>query len=135
MGLVLDQLRHRRSITGEALDELRPPDVDVIRPAVMTQVPNHLGTLALGGLQHGQEARPVVLPRLALDQMPAQAVAHGMQTMAVQFGVVVRGPAVMAGRGEQVEPAAVAAAMVRALETTEKETLEYRGVVHRLPLG
>ena len=50
-----------------------------------------------------------------------------MQTMAVQFGVVVRGPAVMAGRGEQVEPAAVAAAMVRALETTEKETLEYRG--------
>jgi len=75
------------------------------------------------------------LPRLALDQVPAQTVAHAVQAVAVQLGVVVGRPAVVPRRGNQIETAAVAAPVVRTLETTKEETLEQTGVVHRLPHG
>src|SRR5690606_33727047 len=124
VGFILDQLRHRRCVAGEAFDELRTPDVYIVRPAIVAKVPDHLGALAMGGLQHRQEARPIVLARRPFDQVPAQAVAHAVQAVPVQHRVIMRRPAIMAGGCEQIETPAIAAAMVRAFETTHEETLE-----------
>src|SRR5690606_29084356 len=43
VALILDQLRHRSGVAGEMLDEGRAPDIDVIRPAVMAQIPDAAG--------------------------------------------------------------------------------------------
>src|SRR5690606_38863451 len=63
IGFILDQLRHRRCVAGEAFDELRTPDVYIVRPAIVAKVPDHLGALTMGGLQHRQKTRPIVLAR------------------------------------------------------------------------
>src|SRR5690606_21816679 len=124
IGFVLDQLRRRCAVLGEALDELRPPDIDIVRPAVVAQIPYHLGALAMGSPQHRQKARPVVLARRPFDQMPAQPIAHAAQAMALQYRVIMRSPAIMTGGGEQIETPTVATPVIRAFETTHEETLE-----------
>ena len=48
-------------------------------------------------------------PGRALDQVPAQAVAHGADAEAGELAVVGRGVGVVAGAGDQVEAAAGAA--------------------------
>src|SRR5690606_38208183 len=73
--LVLHQLRDRAGVAGEALDELRAPDVDIVRVAVVAKVPDHLQLTGPSRVQHGQEAAPVVSAGLALYQVPAQPVA------------------------------------------------------------
>jgi len=58
-----------------------------------------------------------------------------VQAMPVQLGIIVGGPAVMAGRGDQVETPTVATPVVGTLETAKEKTLEQGGMVHRLPHG
>ncbi|MEA9562314.1 hypothetical protein QYW49_19720 [Xanthomonas campestris] len=65
-----------------------------------------------------------------LDQMPAQPVAYGAQAMRGHRAVVVGRPAVVPGAGNQIEPAAIAAAMGRALETGHEKTVEHCGGMH-----
>jgi hypothetical protein len=52
LALVADDLCHGPRKPGEALDEGRGPDVNAIRPAVMTKVPNDLHADVAGRVQH-----------------------------------------------------------------------------------
>src|SRR5690606_7093799 len=130
VALILDQLRHRSGVAGEMLDGGRAPDIDVIRPAVMAQIPDDLATLPLGGLQHRQEARPVILPRRRFDQVPAQAITDAAQPVPAQQRVILFGPLLMTGHVDQVQPSPIAAPVVRALEAAEKKTVKQTRLVH-----
>src|SRR5690606_25268411 len=86
--LITHQGRHGASKPGETLDELRGPDIDIVRPAVMTDVPDRLRPCLPCGLQLRQKARPVVTTRPAFDAMPSQAIPHGRNPMALQGSIV-----------------------------------------------
>ena len=74
--LIPHQRRHRRRETGEAIDEVRLPDVDIVGPAIMAEVPDRLHPGCSAGMQHRQEARPVERPGVGLDEVPAHPVAN-----------------------------------------------------------
>src|SRR5690606_14962100 len=134
VAFLTDQSRGRGGEAGETLDEARSPDVQIVRQAGMAKVADCLGAAGVRRSELRQEAGPVVVAGPALDQVPAQAVAHRADALALQRGVVLGGPAVMPGSGQQIEPATVATAMGRALEAALKEAVEQAGLVHRLPL-
>jgi hypothetical protein len=114
---------------GEAVEEGGGPDVEVVRVAVVAQVPDRPRAGGLRGAQHGQEARPVVAPRGGLDEVPAQAVPHRPDPVPAQQGVVLGDEPVMARGGQEVEAAAVGPPVARAFEPAEEEAPERRGVV------
>ncbi len=59
--------------------------------------------------------------RAPLHQVPAHAVARRPDAVRCELPVVLLGQGVVAGGGEQVEPAAVGAAVGRALEAAQEE--------------
>src|SRR5690606_34717737 len=88
--LVTHQCGHGAGKAGEALDELRRPDVDVVGKTVVTDIPDGLGSGLPGGMQLWQEAGPVIAARPALDAMPSQAVSDGRDPVPLQGLVVQR---------------------------------------------
>ncbi len=145
VGLVPNQAGGRGRESGEAIDEGGPPDVEVVGPAVMQQVPEHLRPGLAGGAEHGQEARPVVASGRGLDQMPSQAVPHRADRVARERPIVQGRVTVVADGGDHVEAAAVLPSVCRGFDPTLEEALEQRRrrrgppfrqdrVEHRLPL-
>src|SRR5690606_34338891 len=89
VAFLTDQSRGRGGEAGETLDEARSPDVQIVRPAVMAKVPDDLGAAGVRRPELRQEAGPVVVAGPALDQVPAQAVAHRADALALQRGAVL----------------------------------------------
>src|SRR5436190_18684808 len=56
---------------GEAAHEGVAEYIQIIRPAVMQDVPDDLDTGIACGLEHGQDTRKIVDARRGLDEMPA----------------------------------------------------------------
>ncbi len=130
---------------GEAVDEGGGPDVEVVGPAVVEEVPDDLRAGRRGGGEHRRPAREVEGAGPGLDQVPAQAVAHGAEAEAGELAVVGRGVGVVAGAGDQVEAAAGGQAVGGAFPAAVEEAPEERrrrggrllgedGVEERLPL-
>ena len=95
---------------GEAVDEGRGPDVEVVGPAVMQQVPDHLRAGRRGGGEHRASSstkswRPA-RGSIRCQRSPSRMVRDAE---AGKLAVVGLGVGVMAGAGDQVEPPAGAA--------------------------
>src|SRR5215208_6155963 len=61
IGFVPDELGSGLSEPAESRDKGRAPDVEVVRPAPVQEVPNNLRAGVSSGVQHGKKARPVVM--------------------------------------------------------------------------
>ncbi|QQV76494.1 hypothetical protein H5J25_13660 [Sphingomonas aliaeris] len=112
---------------GEPFDEFRLPHVDIVRPSVMQQVPDHFRTRLACGRKLPVEARPIVSPGFALDQVPAQAIAHRQDTVLGQLAIIMIGMQVMLARGDDIDPPPVVSTAVGrtfepALQETAKQT-------------
>ncbi|MNV14223.1 hypothetical protein D3C71_1048980 [compost metagenome] len=94
------------AIACEPVDETRCPDVEIVRPAVMQQVPNHLGLGILGGPQHRPDTRPVIAARL-FDQVPSKSVTHRADTEAGKLSIILCGMGVVADGRDHVEASAL----------------------------
>ena len=124
--LVHHHLRCSSGETGEALDECRAPEIQVIRITVMAQIPNHLHLLRLRRFEHRHEAAPVVAARAAFDQVPAQAVAGTTNVQPAQSLVILVRPARVSGVGQQVQAPTILAALTGTFETGHDEAAEDR---------
>src|SRR5215207_3270856 len=96
----------------------------VVRPAPVQEVPNHLRAGVSGGAQHGKKARPVVMARRAFDQMPTQPIPHCAYPVSRQRAVVCRRVKVVTSCRKKIETAPIAAAVGRAFKASKKEALE-----------
>ena len=56
----------------EAVGERWRKQIDIVGPAVMAYIPDHLNAVTLGCLQHGKKRREVVLSAAAVDEMPVE---------------------------------------------------------------
>src|SRR6185312_5624984 len=110
---------------GEALREVRRGLINAIGGAIMEQVPDDLEAGGFGSLDHRQPARPVIFARRFLDEVPAEAIAHGTETELVQLAVIAGDMLVVAGRADEIEAHAVAPAMGRAFEARHEEAVEF----------
>jgi len=108
----------------EAGNECRREDVEVVGPPVVPEVPDDMHPRVAGGLEHLRRAREVVAPLRDFDDMPADAVTGGPDSMLLQEAVVADRQLIVARRAEQVEPAARQKAVRRTLEAAVNETLE-----------
>lgn len=98
----------------------------------MAEVPEDLGAGGDGGVQHGEEAGPVVLAGGAgFDEVPAEAVADRFYAGFSQEGIVPSGVGGVAGGGEDVDLEAVPAFMGGAFKAAHEEAREavWHGVV------
>ena len=129
--LVPHQPRKGGGKCAETVHKLGLENVDVIRPAIVTQIPDHFRAGAPGCVQHGEEGRPVILAWSVLDQVPAQSVADRADAQRLQRTVVRFGEFIMPSGAEDIQPAAVFASMARTFEPGHEEALEKR-VVRRL---
>jgi hypothetical protein len=66
------------------------------------------------------------VPGRGFDQVPAHAVADGADAVLRQLAVVLRGQTVVPGAGDQVQAAAVGAAVRGALEPAQEKAAEQR---------
>ena len=104
--LVANDTRGRGREAREAVDECRRPDVEVVRPAVMHQVPDDLRARLSRGAQHrARSSTSRSWPLARLDQVPAQAVAHRADPETCKLRVIAgrhwhRGRLPRAGRGD-----------------------------------
>ncbi len=109
---------------GEAFDEFRRPDIDVVRPSIMAQVPNGLHSRTTRRSQHINKARPIVLTRRLFDQVPAQAVAYGCYAMSPQYFIVAQGIGIVMSRFDEVQAPAVPAPVGGTFKSTQEKTIE-----------
>ncbi len=65
---------------GEALDEVFREDVETGWESPVAEVPDDLCSAGDAGFEHGKKARPIVLAGMLLDEVPAKAVAHSVDT-------------------------------------------------------
>ena len=91
----------------KSLGKVRGGLVDTIGRAIVEQVPDDLKPTCSAASSAGSPARPVVLARRLLDQMPAQAVADGAEAELGALPIVAEHMLVVAGRADQVEANAV----------------------------
>ena len=116
---------------GEAGDELRREWVEIAvgigGGAPMAEVPENLRAGGVSGVEHGEEAGPVVDAGDGFDEVPAETVTNGVDAGPGEELVVFGGAGVVVGRGDHVDAGAVAAAMGGAFEAAEEEALETRG--------
>ena len=68
---VADLILSHRQVRNTVTRLVREFDPDVVGLSVVEQVPDHLDPRFMGRFERGQPARPVVLARRSLDQMPA----------------------------------------------------------------
>ena len=62
-------------------NEIRAKDIEMIRPAVMPEVPDDLGSGLNGGADNRFHAGEIELVRRLFDQVPAQSFAHRANIM------------------------------------------------------
>src|SRR5690606_34808277 len=94
------------------------PDVHVVRPAVVEQVPHDLRAHCPRSAELMVEAVEAPLPRSWLDEMPAHTVADRDHPERSEVGVVLQRPRIVLRGGDDVDPATVEPAVRGALETT-----------------
>src|SRR5690606_28619374 len=85
-------------------------------------------------LQHGIKARPVKLSGSLLDQMPANAIAHGANAEAGQLAVVGLGVTIMLAGVDDVQPPPIAQPVRGTFEPALPIGLEYGGGAGRRAL-
>src|SRR5438477_2666184 len=93
----------------------------------MEQIPAYLHAQLLGGFERRHPARPVVLARRFLNQVPAQAVAHSPEAKLAADPVILEYMLIVRSRLDQIEANPVLAPVRRALETRLEETVEACG--------
>ena len=59
LAVVCDESRCLTTVSGKPIHEPGGQDVEIIRPAVVTECPDHLNTVAPSGLQHRPEGREI----------------------------------------------------------------------------
>ena len=74
----------------------------------MENVPNNLNACSSCGSHHRQNRREIILVRRGLDQMPADAITHGMRAKFPYAAVVELGKFIMACGAQQIQPLAIA---------------------------
>ncbi len=112
---------------GEAGDEVGGEGIEAVGYAPMAEVPEDLRVGCEGGVEHGEEAGPIVDAGGGFDEVPAEAVADGADAGVGEEGVVLGGVGVVMNGGEDVDAGAVATAVGGALKAAEEEALEERG--------
>ena len=112
----------------EALDELVRKKVDVIRPTVVPEIPDHLHIGIAGGGEHWPDAGEIVFARAGFYQVPAQAVADAVDAVALHEPVIACHEGVVPGGGDEVEAFASGKPVLRALESSHEEAFEKIGV-------
>jgi len=90
----------------------------------MEQVPDDLEADFLGGLEHREPARPVVLARRLLDQVPAKAVPKRPEAELMALAIVTQHVPVVSRGTDKVEPNAIATAMRRTFKARLEEAGE-----------
>ena len=117
--------RDRVAIFGEALWEGGAPEVDVLRIAVMEQVPDDCDAVlprrAGERLQAGE-----IIAAASVDQRPAHRLARGMDAERREVAVILVDAAVVPGRGDLIEPLPVPVVACRALEAGKEEAAKHR---------
>ena len=110
---------------GEAVDEGGGPDVEVVGPAVVEEVPDHLGARLRGCGEHRRPAREVdTAPgrgSIRCQRRPSRIVRMPSDR---ELAIVGRGVGVVAGAGDHVEPAARAQPVRRAFPAALQEAPE-----------
>ena len=72
-------------------NEIRAKDIEMIRPAIMPEVPDDLGSGLSGGAHNRLYAGEIELVRHRFDQMPAQSFAHRANAMLPKQAIIFRG--------------------------------------------
>src|SRR5437588_8664255 len=85
------------------VDERGRKQIDIVRPAVMAYIPDHLNALTPGCLEHGKKRREIVLPAPAVDEVPSHAVTRGADALAAQQLIVARGLTIVLHAGNHVQ--------------------------------
>src|SRR5437899_845439 len=68
----------------ETFDEFRLEHIEVLGPAEMAQVPNHLCFSFPRGLDNGQHARKIISAASCLHQMPSHTFARYVQALMLE---------------------------------------------------
>ena len=111
---------------GKAVDEGRGPDVQIVRPAVMHHVPDHLRAGVTRRLKHRGPGSQV--QRAArVDRRPAQGVAAGADAQALQLQVILGGMGVVTDGRDDIQPPPVAPPMGRGFPSPLDHAGEQRG--------
>jgi hypothetical protein len=110
---------------GEAFDKARHENVQVVRPSVVTDVPDHLDALTLCRFNHGGKRREIVRPS-PLNEVPADPVTNGPHANVAHQCVVTGDLLIMLGHGQQVQTHAGLVDVTRGLETRLPERFEQR---------
>ena len=126
-GLLQVQPGKRAGIDGKAVHELPAERVQPVRPAVVAQVPGHVDARRLRPAQQRQHRPPVPAARRAgLHQVPPHPVPRAAYAETRERRIVLRRKQVVPAGRDHVQPAAVAAAVGRALEPARQGAREER---------
>jgi hypothetical protein len=119
-----DVLRRGVAVVREPGRELTGERVQVLRVAVVEEVPDDLHSVPPAGFDEGPD-RGEVVPAPVVHQGPAHAVSRRADADFPQKPVVFVNELVVAGRRHLVDPLFQAVVAGRALKAGEKEALEH----------
>ena len=91
-------------------NEIRTKNIEMIRPAVMPEVPDDLGSGLSGGADDRLYAGEIELVRHRFNQVPAQPFTHRANAMLLKQAIIFGGEAIVLRRGDEVEPTTVSSA-------------------------
>jgi hypothetical protein len=119
----LDFYRGKREF-GEPFGKILGGLVDMVRRAVVEQVPDDLDPGLLSGFKRRYPARPVIFPRRFLDQVPAKAVAKCPEPELATQPIVAQHVLIVACRPDEIEADAIAPPVRRTFEPSLEEAGE-----------
>src|SRR5829696_7478360 len=124
IALAIGDLSGRAREGSKSVAEGRRPDVEIVRPTPVGDVPDHLSSRLVCSAKHREPARPVVMARSGFNQVPAQAVSDRPHPM-LRYSAIVRFcVTVVSSCSDQVEAPAVPCAVRGALKAPNPEALE-----------
>src|SRR6266550_4636739 len=96
-------LRRSEGEAGKARHKFRAEDVDVVGPAVMPEIPDHLSSCLASSLDDWLRARKVVDAWVLFDQMPAEAFPNSIDSALLQLPIIAQRKLVVPGAVHEVE--------------------------------
>src|ERR1044071_8191611 len=85
--VLINVMGQRGAVFRKTAHEQRGKDVQIVRPAIMKNIPDHLHTLLIGGFQHGCQGGKIKLSS-SFNERPAGSVADGANIKASQQLVI-----------------------------------------------
>ena len=92
---------------AEPCDECGAPDVEIIPPSPVQEIPKDLRAGLSGSMQHREEARPIVMAGHFFDELPSQAITDSAYSVLRKGTVVGSRVRVVIGGCKKVQTAPV----------------------------